>query len=112
LYLLCLRESRPELDAILADALLLCVRQQLGLPPSLFGGNAEARGNAGGRDTPQSTDKDLIIANLGSNGQTACLVVNAGDRTISLKTALCSVPPGWNIPESELSPGAYLRIEA
>ncbi len=113
LYLLCLRESHPELDASLADALLLCVRHQLGLPPSLLGGNAEARGAASRQqDVPQSALPEIIIANLNKNGQTACLVVNTGQHAIALKTALCSVPTDWHIPASILPPGAHLRIKA
>lgn len=113
LYLLCLREPSPELDASLADALLLCVRNQLGLPPSLLGGNAEASGmTPGQQDIPQSALAEIIVANLSNNGQAACLVVNTGQHALALKTALCSVPPGWQIPASELPPSAHLRIKA
>lgn len=113
LYLLCLQEPSPELDASLADALLLCVRNQLGLPPSLLGGNAEASGMVPGQqDIPQSALPEIIIANLSNNGQAACLVINAGQHAITLETTLCAVPTDWHIPASVLPPGAHLRIKA
>ena len=43
LVLLSLAAPRPAIDAMLADALQLCVHHGLGLPPSLNGGNAEAQ---------------------------------------------------------------------
>lgn len=110
LYLLSLRESRPEVDAMLADALVLCVRQGLGLPPSLPGGNAEAQ--IARHRIPQPARTDVVVANLSRAERAACMVVNAGQYAIKLEDALCTVPTGWNIPSSELQPDGWLRIEA
>jgi len=110
LYLQALHESRPELDAMLADALVLCVRQRLGLPPSLLGGNAEAPGAS--HRVPQPARADIAVANLSSAERAACLVVNAGEHAIKLEDALCAVPAGWLIPVIELPPGGWLRMEA
>jgi len=110
LYLQSLRESRPELDAMLADALVLCVRQRLGLPPSLPGGNAEAQ--AASHKVPQPARADIVVANLSCAERAACLVVNAGQHAIKLEDALCAVPAGWLIPVVELPPGGWLRMEA
>ena len=110
LYLQSLRESRPELDAMLADVLLLCVRQQLGLPPSLPGGNAEAQTAI--HEVPQPAHANVIVANLSRAGCAACMIVNTGQHAIKLEDALCAVPAGWHIPETELLPGGWLRVEA
>jgi hypothetical protein len=110
LYLQALHESRPELDAMLADALVLCVRQRLGLPPSLLGGNAEAPGAS--HRVPQPARADIAVANLSHPEHAACMVINAGQYTIKLGDALCAVPAGWLIPATELPPGGWLRMEA
>lgn len=110
LYLLCLREARPELDAMLADALLLCARQRLGLPPSLPGGNAEAQ--TANYKIPQSARADVIVANLSRAEHAACMIVNTGQHAIKLEDVLCAVPVGWHVPATELPPGGWLRIEA
>jgi hypothetical protein len=101
---------RPEADAMLADALQLCVRQGLGLPPSINGGNAEAQTVT--HRVPQPAYADIVVANLSSAERAACLVVNTGQHAIRLDTALCAVPDGWAIPAAELPPGGWLRIEA
>ncbi len=110
LYLLCLRESRPEFDAMLANALLLCVRQRLGLPPSLPGGNAEAQ--TASHPAPQPARADIVVANLSRVERAVCLVVNTGQHVIKLEDALCAVPADLPIPATELPPGGWLRIEA
>ena len=110
LYLLCLRESRPELYAQLADALVLCLRHGLGLPPSSLGGNAEAQ--TASREVPQPARADIVVANLSGAERAACMIVNAGQDTLKLESALCAIPSGWDIPGSELPPGAWLRLEA
>lgn len=110
LYLQSLRESRPELDAMLADMLVLCVRQRLGLPPSLLGGNAEAQSVS--YKVPQPIHADIVVANLSCTERTACLVVNTGQLAIKLEDALRAVPAGWPIPTTELPPGGWLRVEA
>jgi hypothetical protein len=109
LYLLSLRASRPEVDAMLADALMLCMRQRLGLPPSLAGGNAEAQ--AASHRVPQPAHAGIVVANLSRADRAACIIVNAGQQAIKLEDALCAVPDGWHIPATELAPGAWLRIE-
>jgi hypothetical protein len=110
LVLLGLYAPRPETDALLADALQLCVRQGLGLPPSINGGNAEAQ--TATHRVPQTAHADIVVANLSLAERAACLVVNAGQSAIKLDTALSAVPDGWAIPAAELSPGGWLRIEA
>jgi hypothetical protein len=110
LYLLSLREPGPELDGMLAEALILCVRQRLGLPPSVLGGNAEAQ--VGGGKTPSPTRADIVVANLSHGDSAACLVVNAGESAIKLEDALSAVPDDWDIPATELPSGGWCRIEA
>ncbi len=101
---------RPDADAMLAEALLLCVRNRLGLPPSLIGGNAEAQ--AGSPPVPQTANPDIVVANLSRADRATCLVVNAGQHAIRLEDALRSVPDGWTLPASELPAGGWIRIEA
>lgn len=110
LVLLSLAAPRPGTDAMLADALHLCVRQGLGLPPSINGGNAEAQGAS--HRVPQPAHADIIVANLSRAEHAACLVVNAGQHPTKLDIALCAVPDGWTIPTDELRPGGWARIEA
>lgn len=110
LYLLCLHESRPELDAMLADALLLCACQRLGLPPSLPGGNAETQ--TASHKVPQPARADIIVANLSRAERAACMIVNTGQYAIKLEDALCTVPVGWHIPATELPPDGWMRVEA
>jgi hypothetical protein len=111
LILLSLFAPHPEIDAMLADALLLCVRHGLGLPPSLNGGNFEAQ-RAVCRRVPQPALPETIVANLSGAEHAACLVVNAGQHAMELSAALCAVPDGWNIPSSRLLPGRWIRVEA
>ena len=110
LVLLSLAAPRPGTDAMLADALHLCVRQGLGLPPSINGGNAEAQGAS--HRVPQPAHADIIVANLSRAEHAACLVVNTGQHATKLDIALCAVPDGWTIPTDELRPGGWARIEA
>ena len=109
LILLSLFAPRPEIDSMLADALLLCVRHGLGLPPSLTGGYSEAR--AASETVPQPARSEIVVANLSHLERPACLVVNTGQRTTKLKDALSAVPSGWAIPAGELASGGWLRIE-
>lgn len=111
LYLLCLREPRADLDAALAECLLLCARHGLGLPPSLLNGNAEAQPAYGVRATPQPARVDVLVADLTTPANAACLVVNAGEAAIALRDALLAAP-GWTIPDGELVPGQWTRLVA
>jgi hypothetical protein len=86
------------------------MRQRLGLPPSLPGGNAEAQ--TASHEVPQPARADVIVANLSRAECAACMIVNIGQHAIKLEDALCSVPPAWHIPATELPPGGWLRIEA
>lgn len=110
LVLLSLESPRPETDTMLADALLLCARNRLGLPPSLIGGNAEAQ--AGNHPVPQAAHPDIVVANLSRADQAACLVVNTGQHAIKLEDALRALPAGWTVPANELPAGGWIRIEA
>lgn len=110
LVLLSLAAPRPGTDAMLADVLQLCVRRELGLPPSLNGGNAEAQ--AAPHRVPQPAHADIVVANLSHAERAACLVVNAGQHATNLDAALCAVPDRWTIPAGELQPGGWVRIEA
>ncbi|MBK8992652.1 MAG: hypothetical protein IPM40_13650 [Gammaproteobacteria bacterium] len=110
LALLSVAAPRPETDALLAEALQLCVGHGFGLPPSVNGGNAEAQ--AGARQVPQPAVPAIVVANLSRAEGAACLVVNTGAGAIELDAALCAVPPGWTIPPDELRPGGWVRIEA
>lgn len=101
---------RPEIDAMLAEALLLCVQHGLGLPPSLNGGNAEAQ--AVPHRVPLPAHANIVVANLCRAERAACLVVNAGQHAITLEAALCAVPDGWTIQTKALLPGEWVRIEA
>ena len=87
LVLLSLSAPRPEIDAMLADALLLCVRQGLGLPPSLAGGNTEAQATV--HRVPQPAHADIVVANLSRPERAACMVVNTGQYAVKLDAALC-----------------------
>ncbi len=109
LVLLSLAEPRPETDALLANALQLCMQHGLGLPPSLNGGNAEAQ--AATQRVPQPAFAGIVVANLSRVERAACLVVNTGQRAITLDTALSAVPDGWTIPADALRPGSWVRIE-
>ena len=109
LVLLALAVSRPEIDAMLADTLLLCVHHGLGLPPSLNGGNAEAQANF--HPVPQPARADILVANLSHAECAACLVVNAGQQAVTLESALRVVPNGWIVPKHELPINGWLRIE-
>ena len=109
LYLLCLRETRPLLDAMLAESLLLCVHHGLGLPPSLLGGNLEACQQPF-QCVPQADSPAIIVANLSIDVHAVCFVVNAGREAISLRKALCSIPDGWHIPTIDLPPGGWQRV--
>ena len=109
LVLLSLAAPRPAIDAMLADALQLCVHHGLGLPPSLNGGNAEAQ--TAHHRVPQPACADILVANLSRAEHAACLVVNVGQHTIKLDAALSAVPDGWVIPANELPPGGWVRIE-
>ena len=109
LVLLSLAAPRPAIDAMLADALQLCVRHGLGMPPSLNGGNAEAQ--TAHHRVPQPAYSDILVANLSRAERAGCLVVNAGQHAIKLDTALSAIPDGWVIPAIELSPGGWVRIE-
>ena len=110
LVLLSLAAPRPQTDAMLADALQLCVGQGLGLPPSSNGGNSEAQTAA--HRVPQPTHANIVVANLSYAERAACVVVNTGQHAIKLDDALCAVPDGWTIPANELRPGGWVRIEA
>jgi len=110
LVLLSLDEPRPETDALLADALQLCMQHGLGLPPSLNGGNAEAQ--AATQRVPQPAFAGIVVANLSRAERAACLVVNTGQHATSLDNALCAVPDGWSIPAADLPAGGWLRIAA
>jgi hypothetical protein len=110
LVLLNLAGPRPEIDAMLADALLLCSQNRLGLPPSLISGNAEAQ--VGSHAVPQTAQADIVVANLSRSDRAACLVVNTGQRAIRLEEALRAVPDGWTLPARELPAGGWIRIEA
>jgi len=111
LYLLSLREPRPDVDAALAHALLLCKRCGLGLPPSLNGGNREAQTPWADQAVPQPGSGDIVVANLSTPERSACLVVNTGKDAVPLTIALHAVPSGWTIPATALAPGAWVRIQ-
>lgn len=110
LILLNFAAPRPEADAVLAEALQLCMQHGMGLPPSINGGNAETQ--TATQRAPQPALAGIVVANLSSAERAACLVVNTGQHAIRLDTALCAVPDGWAIPATELPPGGWLRIEA
>jgi len=110
LVLLGITRPAPETDAMLADALLLCVRHGIGLPPSVNGGNREIMPRF--RDVPVSNASEVVVANLSREERSACLVVNASPEPVELGVVLERVPPGWNIPGERLQGGGWVRIEA
>ena len=110
LYLLSLREPRPDLDAALANALLVCMRHGIGLPPSLNGANREAQPALTHHAVPQPGSEDIVVANLSTPEHATCLVVNAGQDAVALVAALRSVPSDWNIPATTLVPGGWFRL--
>ena len=110
LILLNLDEPRPDADALLGEALLLCVREDIGLPPSVNGGNAEF--GASPQRIPQTKDANVVVANLCTPSRAICLVVNAGEEPVSFDEALRKVPAGWILPNYQLAAGSWQRLEA
>ncbi len=68
----------------LAQVLLLDADLQLGLPPSLHGGNAEIVPAARQLPCPSATHPRLIVANLGTRDRPALLVVNPTKDALAL----------------------------
>lgn len=110
LYLLSLHDSGHEIDAMLSESLILCAQQNIGLPPSLLGGNAEAQ--AGKYRVPQAALNSIVVADLSRPDRAACLVVNTGKNSVKLGDALCAIPAGWSISATEIPAMGWLRIEA
>ena len=111
LYLLALRGERPDVDAALANALVLALRHGLGLPPSINGGNLEAQPLPVDIIVPGPATETVVVANLSSPGQGVCLVVNCGENPVAIREGLCEIPPGWQIPIDILPPGGWVRIK-
>jgi hypothetical protein len=110
LVLLGMTRPRADTDAMLAEALLLCVQHGLGLPPSINGGNAEALAIA--HALPRSSKAAIVVVNLSRSERAACLVLNVGDAAEQLASVFDTIPPNWTIPAQTLMPGAWARIEA
>ena len=110
LILLNLDEPRPDADALLAEALLLCVREGIGLPPSINGGNSEF--GASPQAIPQTKYATVVVANLCTPPHAICLVVNAGEEPVSFDDVLHKVPAGWILPNEPLAPGNWQRLQA
>ncbi|TCV88122.1 hypothetical protein [Sulfurirhabdus autotrophica] len=110
LYLLSLHGPDQEIDAMFSEALILCVQQNIGLPPSLLGGNAEAQ--AGKDRVPQAVLKSVVVANVSRSGRASCLVVNTGKYPVKLGKVLCAIPEGWSVSATEIPALGWLRIEA
>ena len=111
LYLLSLRGPRPGLDAALANALHLCKRHGMGLPPSVNGSNREAQPATVDQVVPQPASQDIVVANLSTPEHAICLVVNTGQNAVPLANALRSLHSGWTIPATSLAPGEWVRIQ-
>ncbi len=110
LYLLALRVERTDVDAALANALVLVVRHGLGLPPSINNGNREAQPFPVEGAVPLPVIHSMVVADLSAPGHSICLVVNCGDSPISMQEGLCEVPTGWVLPPEPLSSGGWMRL--
>jgi hypothetical protein len=110
LVLVNLEDPRPDADDLLAEALVLCIQESVGLPPSINGGNAEF--GIPYRAVPQTRDPKVVVANLCTVSQDVCFVVNAGDSTIRLSDAVTGELSQWALPDAPLEPGTWRRIEA
>jgi hypothetical protein len=110
LTLLSRAEPRAETDALLAEALTLCARHGLGLPPSLDGGNSEAR--LSGCAVARATVPGIVVANLSRGEHAAALVVNVGLVPLLLGASLEAIPAGWVVPTHPLMPDGWIRLTA
>lgn len=98
---LCALEPEAAYRHHLARVLLVGADLNLGLPPSLHGGNAEI--TAADRQTgcPSARDRQLLVANLGARGYPELLVVNPAQQALELS---------WETPPSpHLCWTAYTR---
>ena len=71
----------------LAEAMLLLVDAQLGMPPSLLGANSEAVAAADQLPCPVASDARLRVANLSRRDTQELLVANPASETIALTWA-------------------------
>ena len=84
LYQLCTFSPAPEYRRYLAEAILIAEDAELGLPPSLLGGNLEAVQREQQIPCPSPADPRLRVANLSHGGKREILVVNGSSAAIAL----------------------------
>ncbi len=104
--------NQPTLvnDKMLADALLLCHKYKIGMPPSINSGNSEATVTF--KSVPKSSCRDVVVANVtGDSKRASCIVVNLSSTPADLHTALFDVPTGWTIPDPILPVGGWQRLQ-
>lgn len=92
LYQLCTLNPALEYREALAEAILRIEAADLGVPPSLLGGDAEVIAIQDRMPCPCPDDARLRIANLGRAGQAELIVVNPSDASIPLAWARPSAP--------------------
>lgn len=119
LYHLALADPDVQVRAWLAEAMLDLEDNQLGLPPSLLGGNAEAVPPGAQRPCPSPRDRRLRIANLSRGEVIEWLVVNPTHEVITLQWQQppaavlhwqASAAPGASTADaSEVHPRAWLH---
>lgn len=76
LYQLCLLDEALALRQQLARTMLLAIDADLGMPPSLLGGDTEAIERSQRRPCPSARDRRLHVANLGCGPRIELIVVN------------------------------------
>jgi len=93
LYHLCMLKPDAAYRHHLAQVLLANADLQLGLPPSLHGGNAEITGAAQQVACPSARHAGLLVVNLGTRARPELLVVNPTQEAIALSWETAP-PPG------------------
>lgn len=92
LYHLCLLDPEPRYRDWLAQAILDTVDVNLGLPPSLLGGNPEAIPHAEAVACPSPRDYRLRVVNLSRRESQEILIVNTSQQALPLTWEL---PPAF-----------------
>lgn len=104
LYQLCTLKPDLELRQHLADAILRIEDADLGLPPSLLGGEAEVVGCQGRLPCPAPADARLRVVNLSLADRAEVLLVNPTDAALPLGWERLELPPlAWTSAEGGIA---------
>jgi hypothetical protein len=99
-----MQQRNPEYRSYLAEAVLHIEDSELGLPPSILGGNAEIVGQKQQIPCPSPAEQRLRIANLSTVDRKELLVINptgedlelAWERSADLRLV-------WTLPDGTLA---------